>query len=280
MSLITFRDKNTSGDHVGPTWYLNFDALTVEELTRSASVTQYPVETGAVLSDHYQPLPREISLTGVVSETPSAPWTNLEKMQNAAPPPVMVTRPLQVQVQPAPERVGPLGIPRPLSTSFLPGRRVIQSNIERARLYIPQFFPQTLQVTGTDDGREIINSGMTRVARFIEMLDGLMGGRFVVTVVLQTGAEYENMVITDLRAPRVAGSGGAVILSLDLQEIVLASPVTETKQAQVREEPKQKPKKARGRKGTKPVQPGTPEASHWTRSVPKAIRDKSVLGGR
>ena len=69
MSLITFRDKNTSGDPVGPTWYLNFDALTVEELTRSAEVTQYPVETGATLSDHYQPLPREISLTGVITDT-------------------------------------------------------------------------------------------------------------------------------------------------------------------------------------------------------------------
>ena len=88
MSLITFRDKNTSGDPVGPTWYLNFDALTVEDLTRTAEVTQYPIETGATLSDHYQPMPRQISMTGVITDTPSGPWTNLEGMQNAAAPPV------------------------------------------------------------------------------------------------------------------------------------------------------------------------------------------------
>jgi len=275
MSLITFRDRNTSGTPVGPTWYLNFDALTVEELTRSAELTQYPVETGATLSDHYQPLPREISLTGIVSETPSGPWTNIEKMQNAAAPPVMATRPLRLQVQPSPQRVGALGIPRPISTSVLPGRRVIQSNIERARLYIPQF-AQTLQIT--DTGSAFTNRGVTRVARFVEMLDGLMGGRFVVTVILQTGAEYQNMMITEMRAPRIAGSSGAITLSLDLQEVVLASPVTETKAAQTRAEPKQKPKKAKGRKGKKPVKVGTPEERRLQSSLPEDQRNMSGGG--
>jgi hypothetical protein len=258
MSLITFRDKNTSGDPVGPTWYLNFDALTVEELTRSAEVTQYPVETGATLSDHYQPLPREISLTGVITDTPSGPWTNLEGMQNAAAPPVMVERPLPIQVKPDQARLGPAGILRPISTSILPGRRVIQSNIERARLYIPKF-AHTLQVAGTDD--PYTRSGVNRIYRFIEMLEGLIDGRFNVNVVMSTGAEYQDMMITDLRAPRIAGSSGSITLSIDMREIVLASPATETKQAQVRAEPKHKPKKAKGRKGKKQVLGGGVDAA-------------------
>ena len=250
MSLITFRDKNTSGDPVGPTWYLNFDALVVEELTRTAGLTQYPVETGATLSDHYQPMPRQISLTGVVSDTPSGPWTNLEGMQNAAAPPVMVTRPLTLQIKPSQARLGPAGILRPISTSILPGRRVVQSNVERARLYIPKF-AHVLQVAGTGDLNT--RSGVTRIPRFIEMLEGLIDGRFTVNVILQTGREYANMFITDFRAPRIAGRSGSITFSIDMQEVVLASSATVTKAGSVRAESKHKPKKAKGRGAKKPV---------------------------
>ena len=258
MSLITFRDKNTSGDPVGPTWYLNFDALVVEELTRTAELTQYPVETGATLSDHYQPMPRQISLTGVVSDTPSGPWTNLEGMQNAAAPPVMVERPLTLQIKPSQARLGPAGILRPISTSILPGRRVVQSNVERARLYIPKF-AHTLQVTGASGFDPSTRSGFARIPRFIEMLEGLIDGRFTVSVILQTGAEYQNMFITDFRAPRVAGAGGSITFSIDMQEAILASPATETKQAQTRAEPKNKPQKSKGRRGTKKVPARDPQ---------------------
>ena len=258
MSLLTFRDKNTSGDPVGPTWYLNFDALRVEELSRSAEVTQYPVETGATLTDHYQPLPREITMTGVVTDTPSGAWTNLEGMQNAAAPPVMVERPMRIEPRPDPRRVGSAGIARPLGTSILPGRRVIQSNIERARLYIPAF-AYVLQVAGTGDRNT--RSGVNRIARFTEMLDGLMQSRTSVSVILQTGAEYANMFITDMRAPRVAGASGSVSFSVDMVEVIVADPAVETKQAQQRGETKHKPRKARGRKGKKQVLGGGVDAA-------------------
>lgn len=259
MSLITFRDKNTSGDPVGPTWYLNFDALTVEELTRTAEITQYPVETGATLSDHYQPLPREISLTGVVSDTPSGPWTNLEKMQNAAQPPAMVTRPLRLQLRPDNARVGPVGALRPISTSFLPGRRVVQSNIERARLYIPRFALTLQKADGSldsDENPSPLRATATRIANFTTVLDGLMETRTVVSVTLQTGGEYENMMITEFRAPRIAGVSGSVTFSISMQEVVLADPV-KTVRAAERPEPKHKQTKATGRKGTKRTTPAT-----------------------
>jgi hypothetical protein len=102
---------------------------------------------------------------------------------------------------------------------------------------------------------------VNRIYRFIEMLEGLIDGRFSVNVVMSTGAEYQNMMITDLRAPRIAGSSGSITLSIDMREIVLASPATETKQAQVRAEPKHKPKKAKGRKGKKQVLGGGVDAA-------------------
>jgi hypothetical protein len=264
MSLITFRDKNTSGDPVGPTWYLNFDALTIEELTRTAEITEYPVETGATLSDHYQPMPRRISMTGVITETPVGGWTNIEGMQNAAAPQAMVERPLQLAIKPDQARIGPAGVLRPISTSILPGRRVVQSNVERARLYIPKF-AHTFQVADgsldSDGNKTPLRSTATRIASFITVIDGLMETRTVVNVIMETGSEYGNVMITDFRAPRIAGSSGSVVLSIDMQEVILASPATETKQAQTRSEPKHKPKKARGRKGKKQVLGGGVDAS-------------------
>jgi len=275
MSLITFRDKNTSGDPVGPTWYLNFDALTVEELTRTAGLTQYPVETGATLSDHYQPMPRQISLTGVVTDTPSGPWTNLEGMQNAAAPPVMVARPLTLQIKPSQARLGPAGILRPISTSILPGRRVVQANVERARLYIPRF-ALVLQVAGTGDRNT--RSGVTRIPRFIEMLEGLIDGKFSVNVILQTGAEYQNMFITDMRAPRIAGSSGSVTLSLDLQEVVQADPA-QSRGSATRTNTEHKQKTRRRPKSPKPVTDGTPLEMARMQSLPEDVRDRIFSGG-
>ena len=59
MSIIRWKD--------GLDWWMRFDAATVEEFTRDAEVSTYPVETGAILSDHYQPQPRRILLTGMVA---------------------------------------------------------------------------------------------------------------------------------------------------------------------------------------------------------------------
>ena len=257
MSLITFRDRNTKGDPTGPTWYLQFDAATVEEFTRSAEITTYPVETGTILSDHYQPQPRHISLTGVVSDTPSGPWTNIESMQNAAAPPVMVTKPLELRVRPDPRRTTPSGILRPIATGPLPSQRLIQSNIERARLYIPRW-AQTLQVAGSD----LPGSGVTRVASFLSVLDAIMEQRLPVSVVLLTGAEYTDLMITDLRAPRSSGSGGSMSFAIDLQQVIQAVPV-ESRASEVRSEPAIQKKKTKGRGGTKKVKGFSVESKQW-----------------
>jgi hypothetical protein len=245
LTLITFRDRNTSGDPVGPTWYLQFDAATVEEYARAAEITTYPVETGAILSDHYQPQPRQISLTGVVSDTPSGTWTNIESLQNAAAPPVMVTRPLELRVRPDPSRTGPYGALRPVVTGPLPSQRLIQGNIERAKLYIPRW-AQTLQVSGS----EAPGSGVTRIASFVSVLDALMEQRIQVSVVMITGTEYTDLMIADMRAPRSSGSGGSVTVSLELQQVIKAAPAT-SRASEQRENPAVKKKKVAGTRGTR-----------------------------
>ena len=266
MSLITFRDKNTKGEPVGPTWYLQFDALTVEEFTRSADVTQYPVETGAILSDHYQPQPRQIRLLGVVSDTPASQPFSIDKKQNAAAQPAMAVQPLALTVRPEPARVGRVGVPRPISTTVLPSRRLVRANLDRARLYIPKF-AMTLQVVS---GSSFARSGITRIANFMSVLDGLMESRTPVTVVLQTGAEHQNMMIVEHRAPRVSGRSGQITFEIDMQEVVYADPAQTTAAAVAQpEEPKHDKKKATGKKGTRA--PKSKEQSRFQRDVAPAI---------
>ncbi len=275
MSLITFRDKNTKGDPVGPTWYLEFDAITVEEFNRSADITQYPVETGAVLSDHYQPQPKRITMQGVVSDTPSGPWTNIEGKQNAAAPPVMVERPLPLRDRPDQARRGRVGALRPIVTGPLPSRRLIRGNIERARGFFIPPFAQTLQVAGT--GNANTRSGVTRIKSFRDILDGLMTSRTTLGVIMQDGTEYENMMITDQRAARVAGRGGAVTFVIEMQEVVRADPATTSKGAETRQEARHDQKKEKGRKST--GKPKNKDLARFKRDVAPKIRDTARTPG-
>jgi hypothetical protein len=273
MSLITFRDKNSKGDPVGPIWYLEFDALSGEEYSRDAEIPKYPVETGAILSDHYQPQPRKINLQGTVTDTPSGAWTMQEGKQNAAAPPVMAERPLELSTKAQHDaiqraqgrgipRVGASGVLRPVNTGVLPSRRLIEGNIERARIYIPRF-ALTLQVVS---GSSFTSSGVTRIAAFRSVLDGLIESRTAVDVIMQDGAEFKNMMIADARAPRVSGSGGSITFSIDLQEVVFATSAI-TKAVEKPADTKHQGKTNTGRKNPKPVQPGSVELSRFQKSV-------------
>ena len=157
MSLLTWRDASqdseraaaSGGQPVGPTWYLEFDATILEEFTRSADITTYPVETGAVLADHYQPQPRAITITGVVSNTPTAPIVTLEgNKQDAASMPPGATSPMRLDIPVVQPVKGPAGIARPLVLG-LPSRRLIRGNVERAQMAVPKF-AQVLQFTRTE----------------------------------------------------------------------------------------------------------------------------------
>jgi hypothetical protein len=112
----------------------------------------------------------------------------------------------------------------------------------------------------SDGNKTPLRSTATRVTSFTTVLDGLMETRTVVSVLMQTGNEYGNMMITSFRAPRIAGRSGSVTFLIDMQEIVLADPVKVVRAAE-RSEPGLKQKKTKGRGSTTPVSPETKEAN-------------------
>jgi len=236
MSLLRWTDGALD-------WWMRFDALTVEELARDAEVSTYPVETGAILADHYQPQPRHISLTGVVSDTPSGPnWANLRQsgVQEKAPQPVMRTAIIRGQVDKTTLGRGAAGVLRPISTTVLPSRRLVRANIERAKLFAPQ------EVTVL---RAVEGDPVNRITTFVLAIDRLMEQRIAVSVVLSGGLEFKDMMITDHSSPRVAGNGGSIRVRMELQQIISADPAETVKAAQVRADPAVKSEKAKGGKG-------------------------------
>ena len=274
MSIIRWKD--------GIDWWMRFDAATIEEVARDAEISTYPVETGAILSDHYQPQPRRILLTGVVSDTPSGPnWTNLASgagtRAEKAPQPLM--RPASVKSTTAESyaeqaRRGPVGILRPISTTVLPSRRLVRANIERAAMLIPK--PVVVL-------RAVEGGAVNRITTFVLALDALMEQRIPVTIVLSGGLEFKDMMITGHSSPRVAGSGGSIRVRMDLQQVIAADAALTVKESQTRADPAVKPKKAKGAKGAPPVKDGTPEAAHgrgspWWDNVPDSVKSKSILG--
>lgn len=237
MSILRWKD--------GIDWWIRLDAVTLEEFARDAEVSTYPVETGAILSDHYQPQPRRISLTGVVSDTPSGPnWTNIGSgagtRAEKAPQPLM--RPARVQGGVNRENLGrgASGVLRPISTTVLPSRRLVRANIERARLFAPVW----VNVLRAAEGEPV-----NRITNFILAVDQLIERRVPVTAVISGGIEFKDMMITDYSAPRVSGSGGSVRVRLELQQIIAADPAETVKAAQTRADPAVKSKKDKGGAG-------------------------------
>jgi len=195
MALLTWRERNSKGDETGPTWFLDFDATLLEEFTRSAEITTYPVEKGALLSDHYQPQPAAITLEVVVSDTPLSGPTVREGEQNAAPSP--------------PGEVGPkaldLKVNRAVVTTVL-GTRAITANASR---FPTKRTASVLQFTGE----------VTRVVDVFEALNGLMTSSQILNVLLFSDLEYSNMMIVNLTAPRRADSGSSLVFTIDLVQV-------------------------------------------------------------
>lgn len=76
--------------------YIVVDATLDEQHKGEAEVTEFPVETGADITDHIRPKPIEFTMTGVISNTPldflnfgsdsqaEAAWADLLKIQEKA----------------------------------------------------------------------------------------------------------------------------------------------------------------------------------------------------
>ncbi len=204
MALLTWRERNTKGEEFGPLWYLDFDATMLEEFTRSAEVTQFPVENGAVLTDHYQAQPRAITLEVQVSDTPNRTDKLRDGKENAAGRPTGREREkhLNLPVNRAP-------------VTGITGARIVQGNVAR---FPKKRTASVLQFDGV----------VTRTVDVFQVLDGLMSSGQLVNVLLFLDLEYHNMVITNIRTPRDTQSGSTLTFTLDLLQITFADTETGT----------------------------------------------------
>lgn len=199
MALLTWRVRDDSGNPTGPTLYLDFDATLLEEFTRAAEVTRFPVEDGSVLSDHYRAQPRAITLEVQISDTPAGPVFSRDGQTAAAPAPSSSVRPkaLDLRVNKAP-------------VTGITGARFFSANSER---FPKKRTASVLQFDGV----------VTRTVDAFLVLDGLMTSAQLVDVLLFRDVEYKDMVITNIRAPRDAQSGSALLFTIDLQQIQFAN---------------------------------------------------------
>jgi hypothetical protein len=239
MSLLTWRDT-VDGQPSGPVWYLEFDATILEEFNRAADVTIYPVETGAVLADHYQPQPRAITVAGVVTNTPIMNRTPLEGKEDKVPGALGFTALKQIQSAAAAQRAEGI-VTGPVIS--LPGQRLIRGNIERVRLPIPK--TAMLFQFGGD---------VSRVADVFLVIDDLMQGRIPVNVLMFDELEFTNMMITNHRAPRLAGTAGSLEFTLNLLQVSTADTAPAgTTSGEVRKETKHRPAKDNGKSNPRPL---------------------------
>lgn len=238
MALLTWRERNSKGAELGPTWYLEFDATLLEEFTRSAEITRFPVETGAVLTDHYQPQPRAISLEVQVSDTPSREILPRPGLSNSTPMPTgaKFAKALDLPVNPAP-------------VAGLAGQRVIQGNVSR---FPKQRTAVLLQFNGT----------ITRTVDAFQVLDGLMESRQLVDVLLFRDVEYKNMMIVNVRTPRGADAGSTLTFTIDLVQVQFAG--VEKTTSKEPKASKHSPKRDGGRRnGSNAKATATAQAQRW-----------------
>lgn len=213
MAIISWRELSASGTPTGPTLFIDFDATLLEEYNRAANVTTYPVESGGVLSDHIQPQQRAISLEVFVTDTPikidrpepgnrvnqAKPSTGLISARDLTPA-------LRAHTEPV---------------AGIPSQRLVRGNVERVRK--PD---QRTAVLLTFPG------GVTRVVDIFTVFESLMDKRQPVSVQIFANQEFDNMVITQLTAPRTPENGSGLTFSLDLIEMVPATVQrTQTKKA-------------------------------------------------
>lgn len=241
MALLTWRERNTKGQEVGPTWYLDFEATVLEEFSRSALVTDFPIENGAILSDHYQPQPRAITLDVFVSNTAAKEYQRPDEVDAEA----------QNAAAPAPGVVGPLALDLPVDDSpvaGLAGQRLLQGNISR----LPRKrTASVLQFTGR----------VKRVVDVFQVLDGLIQSGQLVNVILYNDLEIKDMMIVNVQTPRTADDGEALRFSIDLVQLSFADTETQGLNDNSPQEVKQQPRAPRGGRNGKPTTLGTRAAS-------------------
>ena len=186
--LVKFFDpKVTIATIGGANPVVVFDTAITEEHSSSATVTKFPVESGADITDHIVLSPRQLNITGVVSDTP------IHNMD------ALIAELATVAVSGI---AGPLG--------------VVAAGIAAFALLSP----------GADSPSRQAFAALHRLMRgpWQQSSDMETGpAPFIVQTKLGT---HRNMVITDLSVPRAADTGDALIFTIKLSQITIVAPKT------------------------------------------------------
>lgn len=265
MSTLSWTNEET-----GATSYLLFDAVTFSEYAREGIVTEYNIESGAAIADHYRPGTRSLTLELFVSDTPiripQAP-EGLEGTEIAALPSGS-KRSVEL------EAIEPFNQPNPVIG--LPSQRLVRANLDRARQNRPKR-ATLLKFDGL----------VTRRVDVFSALDDLITNRQFLTITLLE-TEIPNVLITNLRVPQDPSTGTGLLFYVDLVQVDTIETTTSFEKAA---EPKHKKKKRKGRQEvTPPTQEqdaqvaevfqreNVPESANWENTLARSDAYK-ILGG-
>lgn len=187
---------------LGQAGVLTLDAAVVERHRMSAMVTDHPIEQGPNVADFIRPEPYHLDIDGVVSNTPiylpSATGAN-----GAIEVGIEGARPIDVQVQGAQPTVGStIGRPIPIAGALLANLPV---NLPR----------QSATVSGFDPGFD-------RVRSVRDAFDEIRQRGYLLRVTT-TLFEYQNMALEACEIERNAANGDALVFTLSLKQIRVAT---------------------------------------------------------
>ncbi len=188
--------------HVLLTWYndsgvqagqVQLDAAISETHTTTAQITDHQVEVGANISDNIRPMPKKLSLQGIVTNHPIAtPSTQMRGIVGV--PNGRITTKVRAK-----QGAIPIGLPVP------PMGSVVEKVFDYSALYFASEFDRVRDVYG-----ELTLAQQT-------------GMLFTVTTSL---TQYTNMAIENISTPRSAETGNALMLGMDFKEIRFAEVLT------------------------------------------------------
>lgn len=236
MSKTTLSWVNEDDNSVNAIW---LDAVLSENYSRSATVTEFVIEGGAVISDHVSPNQTTVSLEVFISDSPVvAPQSHVRGGVTARTGSKALTMRPVLRSGNKTEKVS-----QPGPVVGLPSVRLIRANKELARGPIARR-ANVLQFTGR----------LERVANVFDVLNELLENGTTCKISMKVGT-FEELLITGLEAPRDATSGTGLSFTVDFVQVTRVSSET-TKGTR-----KPKPKKPRNDPSTQAGAKETEETS-------------------
>jgi len=200
MARVRRAQITWKGD-TGQTYTLTLDASVREVHTGSSTVTDHPVERGSNVADHIRPDPDQLTIEGVISNTPH--FLPVDHVGGI----VLEDKQIQgarVSTGSAVARVPLAGGAAGLVSSFVPLPTNLIGKIGTGTF-------QTAVVTG-------FSGDFDRVTEcYKELLRIRSEGQLV--RILTTLRSYDNMAMTQLEVTREAGSGNSLELSLGFKNV-------------------------------------------------------------